>query len=71
MKYLAIIFMMFVITSCVQVEDDAVKNDSTIKVERIKIKEEKKSFIIIEVDGKEYLSRYKGGIIELKKDKNE
>lgn len=78
MKYLVIFFMLFVLTSCVQVEENGVKNEvkkEIVKQNRIKFKVanniDGQCFVIIEVDGKEYLSQYEGGIIELKKDKNE
>jgi len=63
-------------TSCVQVEDSGIRNNNKKtekKVEeRIIFKDHNYhkgyGFVIIEVDGKEYLSAYEGGIIELKKD---
>jgi len=71
MKYLVMLFMLFMFTSCVQVEENGVKNEVK-KESRIIFKDHNYrkgySFVIIEVDGKEYLSNYEGGIIELKKD---
>ena len=75
MKYLVMLFMLFILTSCVQVEENDVKNEvkkEIVKPNRIKFKEANningQCFVIIEVDGKEYLSQYEGGIIELKKE---
>ena len=71
------VFYAVCLTSCVQVEENGVKNkvekvETTVEISnRIKFKGFNGShgyyFMIIEVDGKEYLTQNEGGIIELKK----